>query len=75
LPDGVSREVDGVEVGHGHFVEHEGGVFGDPQFCHGKGFAGEVERGVSEPGDREDLHAPTLDGADVLVHGDSDLRV
>ncbi|MNR36131.1 hypothetical protein D3C85_1540260 [compost metagenome] len=68
LADGISSEVDGVEVGHGHLVEGEAGVFGDPQFGHGKGFAGEIERGISEPGDHEDLHAPTFETADRVVH-------
>ncbi|MNN19652.1 hypothetical protein D3C81_1329020 [compost metagenome] len=75
LTDGVSRQVDGVEVGHGHFVEHEGRVFANTELGDRECFAGEIERGVGEPGDREDLHAPTLDGADVLVHCGSDLRV
>jgi hypothetical protein len=71
----ISRQIDRIEVGHGHLVEHEGRVFGDAQFGHRKRFAGEVERGVRKPGNRENLHAPTRNGADVLVHGGSDLRV
>ncbi|MNP35360.1 hypothetical protein D3C76_1286880 [compost metagenome] len=75
LADGVGGQVDRVEVGHGHLVEHEGRVFGDAELGHGKCFAGEVESGVGKPGDREDLHAPTFEGADMLVHCGSDLRV
>ncbi|MNV87347.1 hypothetical protein D3C71_1814640 [compost metagenome] len=61
LAHGVGGQVDGVEVGHGGLVEHEVGVFTDAQLGHREGLAGEVEGGVGQPGDGENLHTPTFE--------------
>ncbi|MNF46616.1 hypothetical protein D3C84_277890 [compost metagenome] len=59
LPHRVGGEVEGIEIGHVHLVEREARVFGYAELGDGKGLAGEVERGVGQPGDGEDLQAPT----------------
>ncbi|MCY1372640.1 hypothetical protein D9M69_598620 [compost metagenome] len=59
LADGIGSQVDRVQVGHGHLVEVEGRVFGDAQLGDGECLAGEIEGGVGQPGNDEDLQAPT----------------
>ena len=46
----------------------------DAQLGHRKRFASEIERGVRQPGDGENLHAPTLDATRLDIHCGSDLR-
>ncbi len=74
LPHGIGRQVQAIKVGHHHFVEGETGVIDDAQLGHRKRFASEIERGVRQPGDGENLHAPTLDATRLDIHCGSDLR-
>ncbi|MCY1436736.1 hypothetical protein D9M71_528680 [compost metagenome] len=77
LPHGIRRQVEGVEIGHHGFFEHEVRVFANTQFRDGKRLAGEVESGIRHPGNQENLHTPTLERfpagcertCSVLVHG------
>ncbi|CRO84732.1 hypothetical protein PAERUG_E10_London_26_VIM_2_06_13_02264 [Pseudomonas aeruginosa] len=69
LAHGVGGQVEGIEIGHGALVELEGGVFGDAELGHREGLAGEVEGGVGQPGDDEDLDAPALERLPATVQG------
>ncbi|MCY1432913.1 hypothetical protein D9M71_489220 [compost metagenome] len=75
LPDRIGGQVDAIEVGHGHLVQMEGWVLTDTEFGDRKRFTGEIEGRVGQPSDGKDLHAPTLDGSYLLIHGESDLGI
>ncbi|MCY1514186.1 hypothetical protein D9M68_487160 [compost metagenome] len=69
LAHGVGGEVDGIEVGHHGLVEFEVRVFANAELGDGEGLAGEIEGGVGQPGDEEDLDAPALEGFPAAAEG------